>query len=73
MQQVPQNFSELADLSPDRYGLVRDAISILREYGWAVAVLTAEELDGVDAARIEEGMVEDGFERVSYLRIKEES
>lgn len=64
-----KNFSELADESPDRYNLVRDAISIMREMGWAVAVMTAEELCGVDPERIESGMVEDAFERIGYLSI----
>lgn len=45
----------------------RLAIAELRAQGYAVVVFGPEELEGMPAARLEEGLVADGNERIEFF------
>ena len=45
----------------------RDALMTLRDRGFAVAVFTPDELNGVEAKRVEERMIETGWDVISWL------
>jgi hypothetical protein len=63
----PKNLDELREY-PDQSRLIRGAIDMMRTWGWAVTVITPDELEGVPADDVEQGMVGDAFERIGYLK-----